>query len=105
MALIKCPECGKEVSDTSYKCPSCGFVIKEPKRSITGNIFKFLFVGFNGLMLLTIAMMFFGISQSEATENAGAVGALGTGVAITIWIVIGLPLGVMSYITRAKSGN
>lgn len=24
MALIKCPECGKEVSDKSKKCPNCG---------------------------------------------------------------------------------
>ena len=24
MALIKCPECGKKVSDKSKKCPNCG---------------------------------------------------------------------------------
>jgi len=24
MALIKCPECGKEVSDKAGKCPNCG---------------------------------------------------------------------------------
>ena len=29
MALIKCPECGKEnVSDSAEMCPSCGFGIK-----------------------------------------------------------------------------
>lgn len=28
MALIKCPECQKEVSDTNHKCPNCGFVLK-----------------------------------------------------------------------------
>lgn len=27
MALIKCPECGKEVSDTAVACPSCGYGI------------------------------------------------------------------------------
>ena len=28
MALIKCPECGKErVSNTAEKCPDCGFAI------------------------------------------------------------------------------
>ncbi len=25
MALIKCPECGKEVSDKAQSCPNCGF--------------------------------------------------------------------------------
>ena len=28
MALIKCPECGKEVSDDAKACPSCGHVLK-----------------------------------------------------------------------------
>ena len=25
MALGKCPECGKDVSETASKCPHCGF--------------------------------------------------------------------------------
>ena len=29
MALIKCPECGQEVSDRSKACPKCGFPIEE----------------------------------------------------------------------------
>lgn len=24
MALIKCPECGREISDTASACPGCG---------------------------------------------------------------------------------
>lgn len=31
MALIKCKECGKEISDTVKKCPHCGFANKEVK--------------------------------------------------------------------------
>lgn len=27
MALIKCPECGRNVSDTANACPNCGFAI------------------------------------------------------------------------------
>jgi len=27
MALINCPECGKQISDAAVSCPSCGFVI------------------------------------------------------------------------------
>ena len=29
MALIKCFECGKEVSNTAKQCPHCGFEIKK----------------------------------------------------------------------------
>ena len=29
MALIKCPECGKEISDTIKKCPNCGYKNKK----------------------------------------------------------------------------
>lgn len=29
MALIKCPECGKEVSDKAPSCPNCGVEIKK----------------------------------------------------------------------------
>lgn len=27
MAMIKCPECGKDISDTATSCPNCGYVI------------------------------------------------------------------------------
>lgn len=29
MALVKCPECGKEVSDCADACPNCGYGIKK----------------------------------------------------------------------------
>lgn len=29
MALIKCPECGKEISDQASTCPNCGFPIQQ----------------------------------------------------------------------------
>lgn len=28
MALIKCPECGKEISDAAKSCPNCGHPVK-----------------------------------------------------------------------------
>lgn len=31
MALIKCPECGREVSDRAGNCPQCGFPISSLK--------------------------------------------------------------------------
>ena len=29
MALINCPECGKEISDAASNCPHCGFPIED----------------------------------------------------------------------------
>lgn len=37
MALINCPECGKEISDTANKCPHCGYVRKSILNNISGN--------------------------------------------------------------------
>lgn len=42
MSLIKCPECGKEISDKAISCPMCGYPTKEisyelqPPPSTTG---------------------------------------------------------------------
>lgn len=41
MALIKCPECGREVSDKAVSCPQCGYPIasmavqETPKKPVT----------------------------------------------------------------------
>ena len=26
MAMINCPECGKEISDQASNCPNCGYI-------------------------------------------------------------------------------
>lgn len=42
MALINCPECGKEISDTAKKCIHCGYALtkstKKKKKLIIGGI-------------------------------------------------------------------
>lgn len=38
MALIKCPECGKEISDKSEICIHCGFPINKSKNIIINGI-------------------------------------------------------------------
>ena len=30
MALIKCPECGREISQYADKCPGCGWPVPKP---------------------------------------------------------------------------
>ena len=35
MALIKCPECGREISDKAFSCPGCGYpYIQEEKERL-----------------------------------------------------------------------
>ena len=34
MAMIQCPECGKDVSDKATSCPSCGTPIKAPESKL-----------------------------------------------------------------------
>lgn len=50
MALIKCTECGKEISDKAERCPNCGYPIKDilgivntDKKSSNNNYKKFDF--------------------------------------------------------------
>ena len=35
MALIKCPECGKEISDRAASCPNCGYPIIQETSNIS----------------------------------------------------------------------
>lgn len=41
MALIKCPECGKEISDKAPACIHCGFPLSKLKKEKKKNIFKY----------------------------------------------------------------
>ena len=43
MALIKCPECGKEISDKSKQCIHCGYPLDELKMNNNLNYIMFLF--------------------------------------------------------------
>ena len=53
MALISCPECGKEVSDTAKKCPNCGYQIKKRNKKLH------ILVGIVVVVLIIIAVCYF----------------------------------------------
>ena len=36
MALIKCPNCGQDISDKAEKCPHCGWEKKREKKNKEG---------------------------------------------------------------------
>lgn len=54
MALIKCKECNKEISDTAKVCPHCGYIMKT-KKSIIGA--KLNSNNISNIEIITIACM------------------------------------------------
>lgn len=35
MAIMNCPECGKEISDKAANCPNCGFTLQEERTPLS----------------------------------------------------------------------
>lgn len=56
MALMNCPECGKEMSDTISSCPHCGFKLSKNKKSKNEkkNNKKFILAGIISIVLVLI---------------------------------------------------
>jgi len=50
MALIKCPECGNEISDMAKTCPNCGIKI----RKVNNGYVKYLIIG---VLILIVAII------------------------------------------------
>lgn len=85
MALINCPQCGKQVSDKATKCPHCGWILTKLQAEVTASdhapIVKqrkkwpvFAIIGLC-LVAMSTALWFFVIDDSkgnkkEVAENA-----------------------------------
>lgn len=55
MALIKCKECGKKVSDTATECPHCGIELQTTNEStINMGIFDYILIG---LIILVLSLI------------------------------------------------
>lgn len=106
MALVKCPECAAEVSDSAMECPKCGVQIKKPKRGVFGKLVLWAFYGFNVVMLIWMISGISGadVSSGDEWEQAGAaIGtAMGAGLIAAIWVAGDVILGLFVLITRPK---
>ncbi|MFR5857287.1 MAG: zinc ribbon domain-containing protein [Bacilli bacterium] len=69
MSLIKCKECGKEISDSAKSCPECGFVYKKEHSTIKTIIICICTIVVIFLVLLII-VLFPEISDSIKEKNA-----------------------------------
>lgn len=109
MAMIACPECSNNVSDTAFKCPKCGVQLRKPKRGFFGKIIKWGFVAFNILMALWIFggmnAASDGMNTLNDAERAGAAVGAGIGIALLlgIWVVGDIILGLLVLFTRPKT--
>ena len=109
MALVNCPECSAEVSDTAFKCSKCGFQLRKPKRTLVGKIIKWGFIVFNIVMLIwLVGGVGSAAQETQALNGAEQVGAaIGTGIGAMliggIWVVGDIILGIMVLFTRPKS--
>jgi hypothetical protein len=110
MALVACPECTTEVSDSALNCAKCGVQLRKPKRGFFGKIIKYSFILFNFLMgwwlVAGMGAASEGIqSAGSSAEQAGA--AIGTGLGaamiIGVWVFGDIILGLFVMLTRPKS--
>lgn len=110
MALINCPSCSKEISDTALKCPSCGHQVRKPKRTVLGKIIKWCFILFNIFMIYSVFKGMGGAGEvvanaSSQAEQAGA--AIGVGLGMTalaiMWVIGDIIIGMLVLFTRPKA--
>lgn len=80
MALILCPECGKEISDAARFCPHCGHPIQEPWPQDTPpaprKSKRPFVVAACVLTLVTVVGIFIGVRQKQADGRAAYIASL-----------------------------
>ena len=70
MALIKCKECGKEISSSSSVCPNCGIELKSFNKSKVIGI-SFIVVGVVSI-IWGLGLNYSGISSSDKSYGGDA---------------------------------
>lgn len=59
MALIKCPECSREISDSAGHCPHCGYKLPKSKAAISKSKQLIVLIG---LIVVALGVLFLGIA-------------------------------------------
>ena len=85
MALIKCEECGREISSAATNCPYCGAPIKSKKAGMSSMIYMIIFI-IIGAALEIAAEVIFWETYRPSEELLTLLYILG-GVAFVIAIV------------------
>jgi len=67
MALVKCRECGKDVSSEAPTCPHCGVVKPAPKKAFNPSI-----SGGQGCLLIIVILVVIGIIAGSGDSPSGS---------------------------------
>ena len=123
MAMINCPECGKEISDKTLSCPNCGYPLNSNenynishqeyfvKKKTPGKGFGIagMVLGIIGVVYST--MIFLSTLGTLMVESGGAVnelfksGMIGMGVYMMIFGILALTFGCVSRSRGYKKGQ
>ena len=119
MAMMNCPECGKEISDKAYVCPNCGFLLKEigkygyVKKKIPGKGLGIagMVLGIIGVVyspILIIPIITFSIFKQEITASAAGqsrTDLFGISIEIALLGILALVFGLISRHKGYKTGK
>ncbi|MEM1429082.1 MAG: hypothetical protein AAGG09_06470 [Pseudomonadota bacterium] len=105
--ITTCPSCGGNVSPKAFDCPHCGHPLRKPRRGFFGTIFKWLFIGWNIIMVVWL----FGYAgqvaelSNEATTAAERTGTeIGAGIGVAmiliVWALGTVIFGLLTLLTR-----
>ena len=85
MSLIKCPECGNEISDKAYSCPKCGCPIKQKNVIVVKKDYKGKAKAFTiaGIIVFIISGI---VAASTYDERLSLAAAYASG-RIIYWII------------------
>lgn len=99
MALVKCPECGHEISDRAERCPHCGYPMKNHTQPpiyqqppVNYSAYKPQDIPSTGLNILAfliplVGFILYCVNVSIAPNKAKAIGK---------WTLIGFTVGLVS---------
>ena len=88
MALIKCPECDKQISDKAHSCPNCGCPMSANMVEVTNNYGakKYIYVGTIGT-LSSVVWLFIGGAIVDDFSNHFVITGLVFFVSLIIFII------------------
>jgi len=105
MSLIKCPECGKEISDRANMCPNCGYTnknnIKDSKISNvsnqlkTGSIVSLISCSIIIILILGFILMSYTIPDNNSQQSGDVnvtIGLTPSYIAFNDFICFGISL-------------
>ena len=80
MALISCPECGKEISDAAQACPHCGHPIQEPQPHGTPPVPRKskrpIIIAACVIFLVAVVGIFVSFQQKQSSDRAEYIASL-----------------------------